>query len=204
MNVIQGGVEAFNMFSYGETPQNTRDYFLNEIQGAPSNMVANAGNAFVSSLKDLYEKFHGSETVQMAKQALSKVTGLFMPEIIIPLATIEQFQNATMTMQRWVMAHEGVRALYQEGRVDGYSDTYVDVEPDTIGKTNYDYRLVMDGIVTVDDEGCDTFTFYQDPLRQGDQELTHYEKVDIIRGWHALDVYLNGEDDPTAAYGGKL
>ena len=51
------------------------------------------------------------------------------------------------------MAQPDIRSLYHKGHCDGYSDTYVDMEPGLVGEQHYDYRRVMDGVVEETETG---------------------------------------------------
>ena len=83
-------------------------------------------------------------------------------------------------------------------------DTYVDVEPKRIGDDHYDYRRVMDGVMVITDD--DWYAkCYVEELKEGDRDLSHGEKTDIIQTWSNLEylIALNKED-PTSADGGFL
>lgn len=88
-------------------------------------------------------------------------------------------QNLNLTMQRWAMCHPELRKLYLDQNVDGYSNSYVNITGNDIGEEDYNYRRVMNGVIT--DTG---YTIYHEDLLPGDRELDHYEK-DIILNTHS-------------------
>jgi hypothetical protein len=71
---------------------------------------------------------------------------------------------------------------------------------DGVGVQHYDWRRVMDGIATINDDSVQ-FTQYVEDTRD-DAELTVFEKVDILRTWNVLQAELSaGEQDPTSPEG---
>jgi hypothetical protein len=107
-------------------------------------------------------------------------------------------------MQRWIMAEPTVRELYHDQRCDGFSDTYVDMEPGKVGEEHYDWRRVMSGVVRYDDDTV-VAKFYMDDLREGDRELDSWEKISIVGSWEVLKIAVSQmNEDPTSVFGDKL
>ena len=103
------------------------------------------------------------------------------------------------------MANPVVRQTYHEQKCDGYSDTYIDNQPSAIKETHYDYRRVMDGVVVDKDNDGWSVKFYPDDLHDGDRELVHGEKVDILHSWDIIEMFMKaGDKDPTSQYGAAL
>lgn len=106
------------------------------------------------------------------------------------LNSFTALQNANLTMQRWVMSHPEVRQLYIDQNLDGYSETYKNVFGKGVGEQDYNHRRVMDGVVQDNDNGW-VIKHYIDDLLPGDKELTHYEKVQILHTYDAIDHILS-------------
>lgn len=204
INVVYGGDEAFDAIVYGQQNPANLNYFQSQLNNV-SQTLTNIGQQFFSNANEIYERFNGAEALRLIKAATRATVSLFTPDKITTLHGIGQFQQAPLTMQRWVMANPEVRTMYHAQRLDGYADTYVDVQPGKIGENHYDFRRVMDGVVTDDEEDTSFVKFYIDELEEGDAPLTHEDKVDILNTWDIVNMFLRaGKEDPTSPYNTSL
>ncbi len=143
--------------------------------------------------------------MQLARQLGKKVESMWKTDDIRPLTMIQDIQNATMLMQRWIMACPEVRTLYHNQGCEGYTGSYVDVDPGLVGDQHYDYRRAMDGLVVFDDQGDWSATTYFDELRDGDRDLLLDEQIDIQTTWEAMRYHVTrNKDDPTSMTGAAL
>lgn len=204
MQVMSGDGATWNALVFGfNNPINT-DYFKNQVESI-RNVVTDATKSFFANAGEIYERFNGSQAMQLVRSALNMTSGIFQPQCVKPLVEINDFHQATITMQRWVMANPIVRQWYHDQRCDGYSDTYVDVSPGLIGENHYDYRRVMDGVVQMNEEHGWIAKFYPEDLLEGDRELLPDEKADIISTWEIVEMFMKaGEVDPTSVYASTL
>ena len=209
INILQGGDVAFDALVYGvdQHPANA-SYFQRQIESI-SNTLTNVGQTFFSNAQQLYQEVNNSETMRIARAAIRSTASLFQPNQILSIFDIHKMQNAPVVMQRWIMANPEARSLFHKQQIDGYSDTYQDASPGIIGEQHYDYRRVMDSVVqdTTDHEGNDTWCvkYYPDELYEGDKELSHDDKVDILSTWEVLEMFLKaGKEDPTSQYGSMM
>lgn len=123
---------------------------------------------------------------QIAQQGIM-VTDNYYQELL----TFQALQHANPVMQRWVMAHPVVRQMHLDQDIDGYSETYKNVFGKGVGEEDYNYRRVMDGVLTDDKDGeTSTVKFYLEDLMPGDKELDHYEKARVLHTWDAIDHIL--------------
>ncbi len=201
-----GAADAFDAMCYGESHPSTVQYLAQQVSHVAETLT-DAGRAFMAGARDLFDHYHGSEAMRFARGVLAKVKGAVQNQRIHSIWETVDFQNASLAMQRWIMANPTVRELYHKQRCDGYSDTYVDMEPGQVKHDHYDYRRVMDGVMLFEpDEETDWKVYqYLDELKEGDRDLEHFEKVDIQNTWNAMDMLLAiAKDDPTSAVGGSL
>jgi hypothetical protein len=104
-------------------------------------------------------------------------------------------------MQRWIMAHPGVRDSYVNQNCEGYSGTYVNMFGDNVGSNHYDYRRVMDGVPIEEEDGF-CLQYFHETLLQGDRELEYGEKMAIVKTWGVIDWMLeNSQFDFTNPVG---
>jgi len=199
-----GAADAFDALIYGESHPGTVAFLANQVNTVAQTLT-DAGRAFIDKGRNLFEHFNSSAAMRFAREMVSSVKGAFETHHIRSLWELEELQSASLTMQRWVMANPTVRTMYHAQKCDGYSDTYIDMEPGLQGADHYDWRRVMDGQFVFDAEGDWTCTQYLEDLKEGDRDLLHEEQVDILRTWDATDLLLAlTKDDPTSAVGGTL
>lgn len=205
INVIEGGDDAFNAVIFGEQHPANRQYFENEIAhiGSISHSLSSIGQQFYSNSQQLFDRYNDADAMRIARAAVRAVKGLYQANVIMPLLEIGHFQQAQPIMQRWVMANPVIRQAYHDNRLDGYSESYVDLYPGMTSDNHYDYRRVMDGVI--DETDTCYARFYIDDLVDGDKELTHLEKADILQTWQVAELfYKTGKEDPTSQFNSPL
>jgi len=210
VNVVNGGnVDSFDYLLFPDQNPINQQWIYSQLNNF-SNSLTDYGKQFMDSAKEVYEKINNADSIRMAKAAIRAAKGIFHPNAIIPLETIEDLRSAKPVMQRYIMAYPELRGLYHKQQCDGYSDSYVDIEPNNIGDKHYDYRRVMTGIIkdTVDKNGEYAWVatqYYDDGLfDESENQLTFIEKSDIIRTWDLISLFMMSKEDPTDVFGGKL
>lgn len=125
---------------------------------------------------------------------------------IRPVLDIDGFNQASYTMQRWIMANPMVRKEFQAGRCHGYGDDYIDLEPGELGWRHTDYAKVMNGLQDLNDQGDYVCTNYSAAYDEnGLEELSFREQQDIRHTWEAAEYFFGlGEVDPTDPEGTLL
>jgi hypothetical protein len=201
INVIQGGtVDSFDYLAFpSQNPMNTV-YLENQLSNF-SQSLTDIGRQFIETSKAIYEKVNDSNAIRIAKAALRMAKGIFHPNEIVSLTTIDEMRFAQPVMQRYIMAEPTVRTFFHKQQCDGYSSSYFDPEPTSIGKDHYDYRRVMSGIIVdeVDSEGNERWVShnYYDEARDNEPELDFQEKVTILKTWNIAKMFIEAGQDPT-------
>jgi len=206
MRIVQGGPGELELFAFGEKNQATLN-FLEDHAYNLSNTLTSAGRAFMERGREIFERYNGAEALRMAKAAIRTVQHIFQPDSVRSLDNIGAIQQAPLTMQRWLMACPYVREFYHSQRCDGYSNTYIDMEPGSRGVDHTDYRKVMTGMLVEQEEGDADWkvTNYPFDLDDDDVRLTLTEKTDIISTWDLIrSMMQTGQEDPTSPYCDKL
>ena len=205
IKVIQGTPNEFNAFMYGAFKhEGTQRFIDNSVNNIFSTTLTDAGKDFFSNTKDLYNQYNGAAAIHLAQAALNKVSNIFIRNDVHTITEIDKLQNAPLLMQRFIMAQPKIREMYHQQRCEGYSDTYLDMEPGKIGEQHYDYRRVMNGIA-VDDNGTDKVTIYMDELHPNDRELTLNEQTSVLTTWEHVAMLMSyGDNDPTSPFNSKL
>lgn len=204
MRIVDGGDLAWGAIAFGEQNPINLSYFKNQFNSLTTGLNDYARN-FYSEVGNIVDKFTNSEAVRSVRNALKSAASLFDNDIIKPLYEMDEFQTATVKMQRWIMANPVVRQSFIDQKCDGFSDSYVDLYPEKIKDTHYDYRRVMNGVAQFDEEDNEHFKFYYEDLVEGDKELSVGEKIDILHTWEIVEMYMKkGAQDPTSQFGASL
>lgn len=205
MQIVHGGLAAFNGLALGLPSQDMLSYFQSQVSNIPQ-MIGQYGTMFKEAVQQTYDRFTNSDVMRAAKLALQHVHTAENRDVIRPLCSMEDFQTAQPIMQRWIMACPEIREVYHKQRCDGYSGVYVDNHPGQVGEKHYDYRRVMTGVVQVnEDEGDFVIKHYYEDLEPGDADLFHEEKVAILSTWDIGRTMIKAmQQDPTNQFGGDL
>ena len=169
-----------------------------------------AGQRFMRQSEQFYQDFADRSGIKAAESMiLSGVTVLTdnLAEILSPLETFEQLQEAHSRYQYYLMANPAIRTLYLQDRIEGYVDTYENREGDAVGLTSTPYREVINGMSRSSydpdfpDDGEEQWvTTTQDTL-DGEPEPSFLEKVNIINAWNLQNAALAENLDPTSIDG---
>ena len=204
MRIVSGGAAAWDAIAYGQQNPNNLQYFKNQLQSIGQTLNEQAKD-FYKDIHDIYDRFTNSDAMRLMRTAMKSAASLFNDNIIRSLTDIDQFQNASYQMQRWVMANPVIRKMYHDQQCKGYIDTYTDNEPDKIADNHYDYRRVMQNVVVCDEDEGEYFKTYLEDLLPGDRELTIDEQSDIFITWENLQAMIKAkQSDPTSQYGASL
>jgi hypothetical protein len=203
MNIITGGVNAFDSVIYPELSSVNRSYIERQFQNF-NDTLNDVGRRFIEGAKHVYQEMTSSEAAMAARAAIQSAKGLSHPNQIRALNELKDIQTASPVMQRWIMAAPELRELYDDQICYGYADTYLNTFPKDHGKYHYDYRLVMDGVIQeTEDEGW-FVNFYPDELMENDLPLTIGNKYDILSTWDVIKGFIKAGEDPTNPFGGSL
>lgn len=208
--IIQGGAAMFNAVHYGRQSQEAVNFLTRQFENV-THHLSEAGRAFYQKAQEAFEYINSDHATRLLRAAGRALDSLYMPDRIQPLSTIGHLQHAPPVMQRWIMAEPTLRKLHIAGRVEGYSDSYLDLDPGRVGDQHYDYQRVMQGVVVVDEEPDEdgnrgwTATQYLGGLLPDDRELEFGEQLDIMETWrHVRKHVAKGDDDPTSRYNAQI
>ena len=76
MIIVDGGLAAFGGLVYGLHNENDVNYFKNQTTNIPQ-MIGQYGNLFKETTQNLFDRFHGSQAVHLAKLAIHHATQVF-------------------------------------------------------------------------------------------------------------------------------
>lgn len=204
MQVIDGGDLAFSAIMYPTMNVNTHNYILEKCNNVSSTLT-NIGRQCVEHAKEIYNKIFDIDYINIARNAINATSNLLSIDHIRALFTKDDFYQAPVSMQRYIMACPDIREVFNMGRCHGFKETYMDVDPGTIGEEHYDYRRVMNNVLVENSEGDIIHNEYCEDLLPGDRELDHNEKLDILTSWDIARMYFNNNSlDITNPLGGEI
>lgn len=203
IQVMEAPPIIFNQMVFGQQNHNTSE-FLNNINSQYNGLLTKSSIDFRDQFNSAVNSFYGDKQDILVKTALAKTKSLFKDEGVIELLDLPSIQEASLTMQRWIMANPRIRELYHKLECDGYDHSYVDQYPNDIGVNHYDYRRVMEGIV-YEQNDCFVFDSFWDGDLIEEDVLTHYEQNIILSTWKQLEAYCEiGDRDPTSITNSKF
>lgn len=206
MRITYGDESAVEELMYGRQSDRNINFLRSQI-GQFTAPLLDIGAAFMQRSAEVFEQVSGSEVLRKARRALAGIGGFFSANEISALDNLLHLQLAKPMMQRFNMAEPETRRMYHAQRIEGYGESYVDLQPGRIGRDHYDYRLATHGIVQPDAETATTWsvTQYREELRHEEDELTAIKRLDIQRSWSSLkSAFVLGGEDPTSKFGAML
>jgi hypothetical protein len=206
--VIVGGDDVFKALIGGMPQQRTIDFIKNQFNNN-SRILNQAEQQFYSQAQASVQQAIESNAMNLAHAAARKLKYGWDPEAIRVLTEVGELQFAPVKMQPYLMANPVVRKLYHAGKIEGYTDSYVDHHSQDVGETHYHYRRVMDGIVTeeVNEAGEESYsyTLYMDDLEEDDSELLPEQQFDILTTWEIQNQLIKDQsEDFTSIYGSEI
>ena len=199
---------AMTMMSFPEIAPHAREWISNQLQAA-TGILTDVGRGFLNRATELHAVYNDGTIERSARKIARTVKSLLHPNAIVSLNTIDQVQSAKPIMQRYIMAQPSLRELYHRQLCDGYSDTYMDFQPDAVGEDHYDYRRVMEHVIRTEADpvtGEDrlVISHYLEDLHAGDRLLNDEEKFTILSVWDIIDSALAAKIDPTDIFNGNI
>lgn len=204
--LIQGGDDAFNAMLYGEHHVGTVNY-LAEQRSKVRNYLSEAGHRFRERAENIIQRFNYSDAMRLTRAVNRAMNNAWNLDAITRLNDIGQLQHAKPNMQRWIMAEPSLRVMYHQQKCDGYSDSYVDSQPNVVGEAHYEYRRATNGVFFGKQDSKEPLcaVTYYESLRPNERELLFDEQVDILSTWElARKLILEGKEDPTSVFNSML
>lgn len=202
INVIRGGEAAFNSIVFPPPDNRLLSYFNENLQSAYT-AIGDMGHRFISTVKNMYDKFNSNEALNASKLLMYQAGMHFNQNIIYPVP-MEHLGMANTLMQNYIIAQPDVNKLYKQNMCYGYQDTYINPEPDTYGEDTLYYQLATDGMLQFDktEDGNGFVKHYS--RSDIDEYLSPLDKFSIQDTWHNVMLLISNGTDPTDPDGGLL
>jgi len=202
--VISGGNAAVHALLYGDTHPGTMNFFESQ-RGQGLKHLKETARAFVHDAAERFGFMASEATQSLIRNVRRHANWAWHGDFIRPLHTVDDLQLAPLSMIRYVMAEPFTRTMYHSQQLAGYDEDYVDRQPGKVGDDHREYRMVMDGIVQVDetpDENGD-YQWHADQwlneLDEDESPLSFNDQLDILETWgHQQRIISQRLKDPTS------
>jgi hypothetical protein len=149
--VISGGNAAVHALLYGDTHPGTMNFFESQ-RGQGFRSLKETARTFMADAAQRFGFMASEATQNLIRNVRRTANWAWHGDFIRPLRTIDDLQLAPLSMIRFMMAEPFARRMYHNHQIAGYDEDYVDQQPGLIGDDHHEYRMVMDGIVQVDEQ----------------------------------------------------
>lgn len=198
------GTSAFHKGMFGTLSNASVNYLQTQLQSL-SQLGGAYGKSLYQNALQAFEAINGNAAVHAAKAILSQTADMVSADVIRPLWTLDELQAAKPVMQQWIMTSPLLRKAWQDGRIEGYSDTYVDPEPGVAAENMMAYKKLWDGVFVPHKEQAWQYTDHGLEFTDNHNSMDIRDVANILQTqWRAESIYEEGEDDPTSQYGAKL
>lgn len=198
---------------FGEPHRDTVRYLRDRVERYSSRASEVFGD-FFDDARELFEKYNGDRALRRIRSRIRKSGDVLRHDVVRPLRTMSELQNAKPTMQKYIMANIVLRALAQEQRIDGYSDSYQNLYPERRGEDDPVFMRVIDGMMFTEDrpgivteKGDDAaWVAHQDMnFNEDERDLDIVEQGDILSTWDFVEMFVAAaQHDPTSVLNEKL
>lgn len=180
---------------FGKPLAETSEYIRNNVNAYISNAARSVQDSqFVSMIKDRWDSITNSNISRQIDLYKRKLDNVWLTDTVKCLRTLEAMQAAAPVMQSHIMAHPATRVLFEDGSINGYTGSYVEVYPRrTIDEHYIPYRDIMSGVVVAPRDESDpkgaSYTQYYDG-RTPRELLNSMDKLLIRKTWGAIDKHI--------------
>lgn len=208
INVMSGGSpDLFNAMLFPEATPETQ-HWLSQQFNRETSMLTDLGRSFMNQATSWFQQLYDPNLMRKARAMVRNIGGVMHPNTIMPIDDLSGLRMARPVMIRYLMSQPELRDLYHRQLCDGYSDTYVDLDPGEVKQDDYNWRRVMNGVVQdiTDKDGNPSWMvqMFPDELRPGDRELDHDEQAMILDAWDVIERAIREKEDPSDIFCGKL
>jgi len=203
-NVAFGCFDTFNMLLSGSPSLENRSFLQRHVQDV-GQRLGSAGQRFAQRAREMYDSFDFDGIARNVTAIKRRFENRWQPDEIRTLRTIGEMQHAGPTLQRQIMANPVIRNAWMKGRCDGWSRTYVDLEPGAIGNDHTEYREITNGFAVFDEEGHSHFVSNLDLMHDGLTKYSFEEQSIAQDNWALAEMfYALGRDDMTSVENNAL
>lgn len=186
-----------------EMKESARDW-LAEQSARGYEQLSEVGKRFAEMGQAAYRRLTDVSISRQARSVVRSLAGVLGGDRIQPIESYTGLQMARPVMQQYIMAEPTYRKLFHEQRCNGYSDSYVDLEPGRVGEKHSVYRRVMNTVLVDTPKGGWEVTMYPDELHEWERELQPDEQHVILDTWDLVKRAIGEGVDPGDIFNSPL
>lgn len=204
MEIHTGGVSAYRQMAF-KPPSDREIRHIRDRLESRLDLYRDTDRDYRRRSVEIFERTTSHSAIAQARELWRDAQSIYSADKISFLSVIEALQSARPSMQRWIMADPDTLRAYRKQRIDGYSDSWKDLEPDEEPEDRLDYRMLHDGLVKVHPDDPDYLCMDVHYGLPEDESLTISDKHDILDTQQAMRIFMARCDrDPTDVFGGKM
>jgi hypothetical protein len=208
--IISGGSAAVQALLYGDVHPGT-DRFFESQRGQALRHLTETARSYIGEIRDRFGYMATDRMQRAIRDVRRKATWAWHGDFIRPLRTLDDFQMAPPCMLRFIMAEPYARTMYHQQSLAGYDEDYTDLEPGRVGEDHHDYRVVMDGIVQVDEEPDENGDYHWhadtwiEDYAEDEAPMDFRDQIEVMESWgHMRRIISERLKDPTSVYHASL
>lgn len=158
-------------------------------------ILGQRGKELLSQSVQYAQTMQSSKIMNIAQRALNMVGGYARGDVIAPLLSMDDLQQAKPRMIQMIMSDQELRDRRRKGRIEGWGDLYEDPDPDREGIDHLDHALVHQGMWNRTEHYSEQYHYHDSR-----QELSFQEQVAVIDSIAATKALLSLHPmrDPTS------
>lgn len=211
MPVVYQSLQECRNTTFGETGRGILE-MVDQYASRGIENITSVARGIYDNASRAYTSFMDSYAVSKMNAAVNHARHYGDRDIIRPLYSIDELQQAKNRMQRGIMCNPILRQLSRDNRIEGYRDSYNDLYRHLAPEDHPDYRRVTNGVWMEGEDDTisyriDLFDSNYDDNDHDDpfNDLTIVEKDYILRtSENALAYFMQNRRDPTSKWNASL
>lgn len=223
INLLPPGPPMMMEMSIFARPSVEMQQYINQhnqqLEYRMTNMYGEAGTRYLQQTNEAYKNYADTSGLLVAERLVEQTNTALSSNAghLTPLNTYEELQSAHLRYQDYLMANPAITTLFLQGRISGYSDTWVNTQGNAVGWQRDAYREIADGM------GRSSF----DPdfnAKELDEHYTHcstsedmvdqdgnlfnrpsfYARINVLNAWHLQNQAIQENIDTTSVDGFEI
>lgn len=197
--ILGGGNRAYTALSMAAPDVSVAQY-CQQLASNWARQTTQLADHLKQSTAAFFQNWNYDSMLRAAQAATGMITHGWRPDIPYHLSSLSALQNAPNCMIPHVMVHPGLHSLYQQGRIDGYENRYVNPDPDVKHEWHMDWQHLMDGVWVKTPDGIAPQQYLSTVNMDREQE-TPQAVFAALRTFNEIDrILAASEDDPTSRW----
>lgn len=161
---------------------------INWAQQQASTFASTMGNmasSFFAGMSNYFAPVDYNQIAMKLAQTARVEDSLWTLNIIQPLTTVADFQQAPTIMIPWIMADPLLGRMYESNLCEGYGEEYKPLNGHTTGFFNPYYRAATDGAwIEVDDGQALQQTKHMEDFTGTEYQIDFAQQAAILQTWY--------------------